>query len=607
MNVAITVIKMLGGLVLLIYGMNILSTNLKKLAGQKFEMILKKATDNVFKGLITGILITVALQSSSATTVMVVGFVNAGILKLKNAIPIIMGANIGTTITAQILRLASINDNSIFSLISPATLAPIFLLIGLILIEIKKKQKFKSYGQLFMGIGLLFTGLMTMVDTASELSDLPILTTILTKLSNPLLGVLAGAIVTGIVQSSAATVGIVQAISTTGFTTYANTIPIILGQNIGTCLTSILSSIGASKNAKRTAAIHLYFNLIGTIIFMIFIYTYQNLVGFSFWNEAMGMGEIANFHLIFNIVSTIILLPAVGLLEKIAILTIRDKKENNDDEDASEYLAMLSMLDERLVTIPDLGIANSSKVILKMGEVAEKNFRKAMKLIDLFDPKKLERIQEREDAIDKMDVEVTNFLVKIGNLEITEKETKNITVLLKIESEFEKIGDYAYKLSKLIENMNEKEQKFSPNADKELKIMYNIVEDTIIRTIDTLNNKNADSVIEIEALKQLAEKYKEEYKMSHIKRLKEGSCSVEVGLTFIEIITVCERIIGHCINISVAAVNYMNDEDYVTKHEYYNTMSAKDEKNLKLKLDEFNYKYEQLAKDNKLTEIVKQH
>lgn len=607
MNVAITVIKMLGGLVLLIYGMNILSTNLKKLAGQKFEMILKKATDNVFKGLITGILITVALQSSSATTVMVVGFVNAGILKLKNAIPIIMGANIGTTITAQILRLASINDNSIFSLISPATLAPIFLLIGLILIEVKKKQKFKSYGQLFMGIGLLFTGLMTMVDTASELSDLPILTTILTKLSNPLLGVLAGAIVTGIVQSSAATVGIVQAISTTGFTTYANTIPIILGQNIGTCLTSILSSIGASKNAKRTAAIHLYFNLIGTIIFMIFIYTYQNLVGFSFWNEAMGMGEIANFHLIFNIVSTIILLPAVSLLEKIAILTIRDKKENNDDEDASEYLAMLSMLDERLVTIPDLGIANSSKVILKMGEVAEKNFRKAMKLIDLFDPKKLERIQEREDAIDKMDVEVTNFLVKIGNLEITEKETKNITVLLKIESEFEKIGDYAYKLSKLIENMNEKEQKFSPNADKELKIMYNIVEDTIIRTIDTLNNKNADSVIEIEALKQLAEKYKEEYKMSHIKRLKEGSCSVEVGLTFIEIITVCERIIGHCINISVAAVNYMNDEDYVTKHEYYNTMSAKDEKNLKLKIDEFNYKYEQLAKDNKLSEIAKQH
>lgn len=601
MDIAITIIKMLGGLVLLIYGMNILSTNLKKIAGKKFEKILKKATDNTFKGLFTGILITVALQSSSATTVMVVGFVNAGILKLRNAIPIIMGANIGTTITAQILRLASLSENSILSLISPATLAPIFLLLGLILIEIMKKQKFKNYGQLFIGIGLIFTGLMTMVDMASSFSDLPILTTILTKFSNPILGVLAGAIITGIVQSSAATVGILQAISTTGFTTYANTIPIILGQNIGTCLTSILSSVGASKNAKRTAAVHLYFNLIGTIIFMIAIYTYQNLIGFSFWNEAMDMGAIANFHLLFNIVSTIILLPAVGLLEKITILTIKDKKENNDDEDTSEYLSTLNLLDERLDALPSLGINNSSKVILKMGELAEKNFRKSIKLIDYFDTKKLEHIQEREDAIDKMDVAVTNFLVKIGNLETTEQEGKNITVLLKIDSEFEKIGDYAYKLSKLIENMNEKEQSFSINADKELKIMYNIVEDTIIRTIDALKGRDINAVIEIEALKQIMEKYRENYKTAHIERLKNGICSVDIGLTFIEILTVYERIIGHCINISVAAVNYMNDEEYVTKHEYYDAMTIKDEKALEIKIDEFTDKYEALAKDDKLS------
>lgn len=278
MNIAITIIKMVGGLILLIYGMDLLSTNLKKLAGKKFEAILKKATDNIFKGLLVGILITVAVQSSAATTVMVVGFVNAKILKLRNAIPIIMGANIGTTITAQILRLASLNENSILSLISPATLAPLFLLIGFILMELKKKQNFKNLGQLLIGIGLLFTGLMTMVEMASKFSELPILTTILTQLTNPILGVLAGTLITVIVQSSAATVGIVQAISTTGFTTYANTIPIILGQNIGTCFTSILSSVGASKAAKRTAMVHLYFNLIGTILFMIFIYTYQSLI-----------------------------------------------------------------------------------------------------------------------------------------------------------------------------------------------------------------------------------------------------------------------------------------------------------------------------------------
>ena len=277
---------MVGGLVLLIYGMNILSTNLKKLAGEKLKLILKKATNNVFKGIVTGIIITVAVQSSAIVTVLVVGFVNAKILKLKNAIPIIMGANIGTTITAQILRLASLDGNSIFTLLNPTVLAPIFIIVGFVLLELKKKQKMKDVGQLLIGIGLLFTGLMTMVNMASEFSELPILSEILTKLSNPILGVLAGTVITAMVQSSAATVGILQAISQTGIVTYASTIPIILGQNIGTCFTSILSSIGASKNAKRVAAVHLLFNLIGTIIFMVVIYTYQSLVGFSFWNDS---------------------------------------------------------------------------------------------------------------------------------------------------------------------------------------------------------------------------------------------------------------------------------------------------------------------------------
>lgn len=600
MDIAMTVIKMIGGLALLIYGMSLLSTNLKKIAGEKFENILKKATDNVFKGLMVGVLITVAVQSSAAITVMVVGFVNAEILKLRNAIPIIMGANIGTTITAQILRLASISENNLFSLISPGTLAPLFLITGLILIEIKRKQKFKDWGQLLIGVGLLFTGLMTMVNMASSLSDLPILTIILTKLSNPILGVLAGTIITIIVQSSAATVGILQAISTTGFTTYANTIPIILGQNIGTCLTSILSSIGASKNARRTAAVHLYFNLIGTVIFMVFIYGYQVLIGFSFWNEAMDMGEIANFHLIFNIVSTLILLPAIGLLENITIRTIKDKKENPEDEDTSEYLSMLNILDERLVGIPSMGIANSLKVILKMGKLAEKNFRKSIQLIDKFEIKKLEHIQEREDAIDKMDVTVTNFLVKIGNLEVTEQESKNVTALLKIDSELEKIGDYAYKLSKLIENMYEKEQKFSINADKEVKIMYNMVEDTILKTLEALEQKELNTVIEIKALKQLSEKYKEEYKTAHIERMKARQCLVETGITFMEILTVYDRIIGLCVNISVDAINYVTDEEYVTKHEYYSTMTVEEKEMLELKLEEFNKHYELLAKDDKL-------
>lgn len=599
MNVAITIIKMIGGLVLLIYGMNLLSTNLKKLAGEKFERILKKATDNIFKGLLTGILITVALQSSAATTVMVVGFVNAGILKLKNSIPIIMGANIGTTITAQILRLASVGENTIVSLISPSTLAPMFLLIGLIFMEIKKKKKFRDIGQLLVGIGLLFTGLMTMVDMASSFSELPILTTILTKLSNPILGVLAGAFITVIVQSSAAAVGILQAISTTGFTTFSSTIPIILGQNIGTCFTSILSSIGASKNAKRTAAVHLYFNLIGTILFMIFIYTYQYVIGFSFWNDPIDMGGIANFHLVFNIVSTLILLPCTGLLEKLTLCTIKDtKKTNDDDDDVNDYISILSTLDQRITNIPSVAIGNSMDVIYKMGELSEKNFRKAVKLIDNFDPKKLEHIQEREDAIDKMDIAVANFLVKVDNLDISDQENQNITMLLKIESEYEKIGDYSFKIAKLVENIKEKDLTFSNTADKNLKVMYNIVEDALIKTLDILKNKDKNSVIEIEVIREVADSFKEKYRTKHIERLKQGKCSVENGIAFIEILSAYEKIISHCVNISIASLNVFGD--YITKHEYLDFIYLNEEDLLISKKKEYNEKYKVLELDNKL-------
>lgn len=441
-----------------------------------------------------------------------------------------------------------------------------------------------------------------MINMASGFSELPILTELLTKLSNPILGVLAGAIITVVVQSSAAAVGILQAISTTGFTTYASTIPIILGQNIGTCFTSILSSIGATKNAKRTAAVHLYFNLIGTIIFMVVIYTYQNIVGFPFWNDVIDMGGIANFHLIFNIVSTVILLPCVGLLEKLTLITIKDKKNTDDDED-NDYLSVLTTLDERITSIPSLAIANSLNVILKMGEVAEKNFRKASYLIDKFETKKLEHIQEREDVIDKMDVSVANFLVKIGNLDISEQDNKTVTALLKIESEFEKIGDYAYKLSKVIENINEKDLKFSQEADKELKVMYNIVEDTLIRTMEILRKRDLNSVNEIEALRKVSKTYREKYKMEHIERLKEGKCSVEAGITFIEMLSVYEKIIGHCINISVASMNYRTDEAYITKHEYFDEIHKNDINLIKTKIAEFKDKYEMLERDDKLSLI----
>lgn len=600
MDIAITVMKMIGGCILMLYGMNLLSSNLKKIAGEKFENILQRATDNVFKGVLTGILITVALQSSTATTVMVVGFVNAGILKLKNSIPIIMGANIGTTVTAQILRLASL-DGSILSILSPTTIAPILLLVGFIFLELKKKKKLRDMGLLMIGIGLLFTGLMMMIEEASNFSDLPILTTILTTLSNPILGVFAGVIITVIVHSSAATVGILQALSTTGFTTFANTIPVILGQNVGTCVTSLVSSIGATKNAKRTAMVHLYFNLIGTILFMIGIYGYQYIVGFAFWNDAIDMGQIANFHLIFNIVSTLVLLPFTGLLEKLTLITIRDKKVDVDeDQDLNEYVASLSLLDERIANIPSIALNNSLNVILKMGELSERNLNRAIKLIDKFDEEKLEHIGQREDAIDKMDIKVANYLVEIGNLELTDTENKSVSALLKIEGDYEKIGDYAFKIAKSIELMKEKELKFSNIADKEIKIMYNIVEDVIVRTHDILTDRKVSTICEIEALRQIADRYKENYKSEHIERLKEGNCTVENGIAFIELLADMDKIINHCINIAVQSLNIVGKEDYVTKHDFMSALSIDKKEDINSNIENFEYKYEHLAEDNKL-------
>ena len=397
LNILISIIKLLGGLALLIYGMKILSTNLKKLSGGKLEQVLVSATDNVLKALLVGILITVATQSSSATTVIVVGLVNSEILKLKNAIPIIMGANIGTTITSQILRLTNIDGGSWLSLFTPAVLAPIFLLIGILIMGITTDKKKNNIGEMITGVGLLFTGMISMIDIASGFSELPILTEILSKLSNPILGVLAGALITAIVQSSAATIGIVQALSTTGIVTYATTIPVILGQNIGTCVTSIFASIGGTKNAKRASAVHLYFNLIGTIVFLIFIYTYQYMIGFPFWQDTIDMGQIANFHTIFNIVSTIVLFPFINWIEKLTLFTIRENERTDDDEeDESDYLSVLNRLDTRIINLPNIAIMNSTDVVEKMGEIAEKNFRKSVKLLNDFQRKKLEKRQSIE-------------------------------------------------------------------------------------------------------------------------------------------------------------------------------------------------------------------
>ncbi len=588
MVVVKSILTLLGGLALLIYGMKMLSSNLKKLTGGKLEEILVNATNNPFKGLLVGFLITVMTQSSATTTVLVVGLVNSEILTLKSAIPIIMGANIGTTVNSQILRLTSLGGNSWIGLLSPASFAPILLIVSLLIHQKAKKKKTKDISSMIMGLGILFTGMVTMVSTASTFSDLPVLGKILGSLSNPLLGVLAGALVTAIVQSSSATVGILQALSTTGKITYSTTIPIILGQNIGTCFTSILASIGGSSNAKRVAAVHLYFNLIGTIIFMIVIYSYQHFIGFKFWNDIVNMGSIANFHMIFNVASTVILFPFMGLIEKLTMVTIRDNK-NEEELDAS--LVILNKLDDNVSTMPKIAIENSKDVVIKMGELSLANYDRTLELLKSYDESLLRKIEQCENSIDKMEGVVTKYLVNLENLDISEKDNKKITSLLRIEAEYEKIGDYAYRLAKKYENNNDNDITFSKSAMKELDVMYRITKAAIEKSISVFKDGNQDESVEIEALRDFAELRREKYKSLHIRRLKKGKCGVESGIAFLEILNCCESIINHCLNISIAKSNISIHKNLISKHDYQNKMYNKYSKEISGYIKKYDKEY----------------
>ena len=569
MTILKSVLTMLGGLALLIYGMKMLSSNLKKITGGKLEKILVNATNNPLKGLIVGFIITVMTQSSATTTVLVVGLVNSEILTLKNAIPIIMGANIGTTMNSQILRLTSLGGTSWISLLSPTSFAPILLIISLFLTQKAKKKKTKDIASMIMGLGILFTGMVTMVNTASSFSDLPILSKVLQNLRNPILGVLCGAIVTAIVQSSSATVGILQALSTTGKIQYATTIPIILGQNIGTCFTSILASIGGSSNAKRVAAVHLYFNIIGTVLFLVGIYSYQHYVGFSFWNEVVTMGSIANFHTIFNIVSTVILFPFMGLIEKLTKITIKDHQTNDEID---ESLQILNRLDDRVTNIPRIAITNCEEVVMKMGELSSSNFNRSMSLLNKYDYSTIEKIEKCENSIDKMEEKVTKYLINLENLDLSEKENKKVTVLLKVEAEYEKIGDYAYRLYKKYEEINDNEISFSNIAVKEIDVMDRITKDAIKLIENIFRKKDNNISIQVESLRDYAENLREKYKNLHIKRLKQGKCSVESGISFLEILNCCESIINHCLNICIAVNSDSSNKSIATKHDFRNRM-----------------------------------
>mgnify|MGYP002550955992 FL=1 len=557
------IVSLLGGLALFLYGMSMLGSGLEKLSGGRLEQTLEKLTNNVFKGVLLGALVTGAIQSSSATTVIVVGLVNARILKLRQAIGIIMGANIGTTVTAHILRLSDLSsDNFFLMLLKPTTLAPVVGIIGILMVMVGKKQKYKTLGEILLGFCILFTGMFNMEAAVSPLSESPEFAGLFASLSNPVIGVLVGAGVTAIIQSSSASIGILQALSSTGIITWSSAIPIILGQNIGTCITPILASIGASKNAKRTAAVHLSFNIIGTCVFLIVIYTIQSISPFSFWDLPIDKGGIANFHTTFNVCVTLMFLPFVGLLEKLVIHLIPDQQAAGEVDDPA------IALDDRLLTSPGLAIQHCRDAVLQMGKLARKNFSASVRQLEQYNHKEAEKIREREDTIDRLEDRLGNYMLKIPQDNLSEQSSATISALLHILSEFERIGDYSINLVEFAENMESTGAEFSPQAQFELTTIGEAVGEAIDMALGCFEKQDLALAETIEPLEEVVDQMQETLKDRHINRLRNGQCTVDAAFPFVESLSCLERISDHCSNIGVYMISYVRGSDEVDHHTY---------------------------------------
>ncbi len=583
-----------GGVALLLYGMHILGNGLEKISGGKMEKILEKLTSNIFKAVILGALVTAVIQSSGATTVIVVGLVNSGILKLSSAVGIIMGANIGTTITGQILRLGDLESNAslgtLMEFLTPTYLAPFLAIIGIVIIMATKKDNIKAIGDICIGLGILFTGMLSLTESVKPLSELEAFKSVFASLENPFLGVLAGAVITALLQSSSASVGILQAVSTTGLLKFSAAFPIIMGQNIGTCSTSIISSIGASKNAKRAAMVHFYFNLIGTVLFLSVIYILKALGKISGWDDVMDMGSIANFHTFFNIVVTVFFIPFHKLLEKLAVLTIRMAPDSEDDDAALE--SGENILDSRFLKSPSLAIQHANNAVAYMGNMSKANFVSSCELYSNFDAKTVEKIKEREDIIDRIEDRLNSYLVSITDCELSAAESRNVTFLIHTITDFERIGDYAYNIMERAEAMHEKEQNLSEEGVRDMQLIAGAVTEVIDMAVTTVEYDDSATAAKIEPLEETIDMLEYKLKNRHIDRLKEGSCAIDRGVHFLDILSDMERVADHCSNVGVHILSKNSSpKDELNHHEYIEKIHKGESREYKEALEQYSLKY----------------
>ena len=566
------IVSMIGAVALFLFGMSTMTDGLEKLSSGRLESILEKMTNNVVKGVLLGALVTGLIQSSAATTVMCVGFVNAGIMKLNQTVGIIMGANIGTTITAQLLRLSDISsDNPVMMLLDTATLGPLLAGVGIIFYMFIKSGHKGSMGQIALGLGVLFIGMETMKNSVAPLRDLPEFQALFVAFSNPLLGVIVGAAVTALIQSSSASMGILQAISSTGVVTFNVAAPLIFGQNIGTCITALLSAIGASKNAKRTALLHLSFNMVGTLFFMAVLYAGNAIFRFPFWETTLNSGLIANLHSGFNICCTVLLLPFNKLLVRIVETVIPGETGKQE----------INMLDERFLTAsPSLALEKARETVVHMGRLAKDNYERALTLLVKYDEKVAEQFKEDEAALDKLEVMLDNYLVKLTDRgTLNAEESMRVSELLHTLSDFERIGDYADNVRETALALHQKNQSFSNEAKTELDYLTSAVNEILDLTVRSYDSRVRSLAVQVEPLEEVVDLMRDNMRDRHVERLKNNECTVELGLQFLELVINLERISDHCSAVAMYVVRETapaNDLSRTDSHAYLHQLHHTD-------------------------------
>ena len=557
-----SILQLCGGLAFFLFGMHVMSGSLEKLAGGNLQKILKEVTSNPVKSLFFGAIVTIAIQSSSALTVMLVGLVNSGIMELAQTVGVIMGSNIGTTLTAWILSLSGIeSDNLFISMLKPENFSPVIALIGVIMIMGSKKEKRKDVGIIMAGFAVLMYGMQLMSGAVSPLADMPEFTGLLTTFNNPFLGVLVGAVFTGVIQSSAASVGVLQALAMTGAISYSMAIPIIMGQNIGTCVTALLSSIGVNKNAKRVSIIHISFNLFGTAIGLVVYCIARYAVDLALFNDSITPVMIAVFHSIFNIATTIILLPFSNTLVKIA-----KKLVTTDNADGQV------VLDERLLLSPGLAVKECLEKTNEMAELARDSFKNALDLFDNYSDSKFDDIEVMEERLDYLEDQLDTFLIHLSGKDVSEDGNNEISKMLHAINDFERIGDHAINMAKLAKQIDDNKLEFSKSARKELTVLNNALREILTLTVEAFGKNDLTEAVKVEPLEQVIDDLTKEIRNHHIERLQKGKCDSRLGVFLTDYITNCERASDHCSNIAVGQIQTHNSS--LETHDYLNELKA---------------------------------